>query len=296
MSLGLIMFLLISLSKFSLSRTSATALQMSTPKVSTLKHAKGIAYHIRTAKREDIVRIDRCNRANLPENYGLMFYKDHLERWPELSLIALSESDEMMGYALGRIEMLPIDRGSNLLYSKTEYVGHVASIAVNEQFRGCGVAKNLMLQLQSGLAQHYDIDDVTLYCRISNAGAIKLYSDSLNYMHQKTVPGYYADGEDACLMKMTGLLDWQQLRLQQRSRQDDVQGEEDEETSLEQRQQQQQLTGMAQENEDEDDDEQQEQELRKFRQNRQQTSAASVAVAAAAVAAGVESPGDELYL
>lgn len=210
MILSFTMFLLLSISKLSFSRARTKSLQMSSSgaAVSTaFKHTQNIPYSIRTAKREDITRMDRCNRANLPENYGLMFYKEHLDRWPELSLIALSETDEMLGYALGRVEMAPIDRGSNLLYSKTEYVAHIASIAVNEQFRGRGVARNLMLQLQTGFAQHYDIDTVTLYCRVSNAAAIKLYSDSLNYVCQRTVPGYYADGEDACLMQLTGLVE-----------------------------------------------------------------------------------------
>ncbi|KAJ1434462.1 hypothetical protein B484DRAFT_393992, partial [Ochromonadaceae sp. CCMP2298] len=118
--------------------------------------------HIRSATPEDIALLDGCNRANLPENYGRFFYEEHLRKWPDLSLIAISETDEMMGYALGRIELLPPNRGSQLLYEAPQYVGHIASIAVNDNFRGRGVARRLMQELQRGFAERHDMHTVTL--------------------------------------------------------------------------------------------------------------------------------------
>jgi predicted acetyltransferase len=45
-------------------------------------------------------------------------------------------------------------------------VGHIASVAVNSRFRGRGVAKQLMKELQRGFKERHDIDTVNLYCRV----------------------------------------------------------------------------------------------------------------------------------
>ena len=50
--------------------------------------------------------------------------------------------------------------------SETQCIGHIASLAVNEKFRGSGVAKSLMQSLHYSFANNYNIDAVTLYCRV----------------------------------------------------------------------------------------------------------------------------------
>ena len=52
-------------------------------------------------------------------------------------------------------------------YGSADYVGHIASIAVHSAYRGQGVAQALMKRLQSGLAEHHQVDDVNLFCRVS---------------------------------------------------------------------------------------------------------------------------------
>lgn len=44
--------------------------------------------HLRMARRSDVPAIDRCNRATLPENYGLNFYNQFLLDYPELAIVA----------------------------------------------------------------------------------------------------------------------------------------------------------------------------------------------------------------
>lgn len=53
-------------------------------------------FTIRFAKQTDVEFLDACNRATLPENYQPDFYQQHISRWPELSLIALTEDNEMV--------------------------------------------------------------------------------------------------------------------------------------------------------------------------------------------------------
>lgn len=43
---------------------------------------------LRLARKSDIPMIQRCNLANLPENYSNHFYTNHIRQWPDLALVA----------------------------------------------------------------------------------------------------------------------------------------------------------------------------------------------------------------
>jgi ribosomal protein S18 acetylase RimI-like enzyme len=164
-----------------------------------------LQYHIRLAKKEDIPAISQCNIDNLPENYGYHYYASHLARWPELSYIVESNEKEMIGYVLGRVEMTPIDKGSNSLYQPPSYHGHVTSVAINSNFRGLGIAHNLMRLLHYKFVKNYNLNSVYLYCRVSNNSARRLYSEVLNYKVERIISEYYEDKEDACFMTLRDL-------------------------------------------------------------------------------------------
>jgi peptide alpha-N-acetyltransferase len=130
-------------------------------------------FKIRFAKREDIESINKCNIENLPENYSNSFYVNHLNKWPELSLIAENEEKKIIGYALARVESPPQTENFNynneLLYNrnfKQNQFGHIASLAVYSEFRGKGIAQSLMKSLHYNLVQAYNIDKACLYCRV----------------------------------------------------------------------------------------------------------------------------------
>eukprot|EP01039_Chlorochromonas_danica_P004998 gene4998-5489_t len=164
-------------------------------------------YRIRPATKNDIPRIDQCNRANLPENYSHLFYSSHLDRFADLSLVAETDQAELIGYALGRIERDEEDFFRNLsdFASPVTYHGHVASVAVNAPYRKHGVAKALMEELHRRFVSLYNVDSVDLYCRVSNEAAIRLYSEVFSYGRAKLEVAYYEDQEDAWQMRMTGL-------------------------------------------------------------------------------------------
>jgi len=172
-------------------------------------------YTIRFVELKDIDQVDECNRNNLPENYNDIFYQNQITKWPDLSIIAENDHNEVMGYALGRIESVPLrpssyGSSSSSIYQQntavSTYYGHVASIAINEKYRGLGLACGLMTKLHQQFMEKYQIDTITLYCRVTNQAAINLYSNKLNYKCVNIFPNYYQDGEDACYMKLTGLL------------------------------------------------------------------------------------------
>jgi GNAT superfamily N-acetyltransferase len=153
-----------------------------------------------------------------------------------------------MGYALGRLEEIAPHRASFgfLKYDQPpEYIGHLASLALHERFRGQGVAQALMQRLHSNLAEYYEMDRVNLFFRVrmflpvalcpsyetfplllmalipiqtSNSAALKLYGSRLLYERDRTVTRYYLDGEDAHLMLCAGLrARWQALSEQERA-------------------------------------------------------------------------------
>ena len=58
---------------------------------------RAIKYVVRKAQFVDVDRIQECNLANLPENYRLNFFSNHIAKWPDLSFIAETNEKEMVG-------------------------------------------------------------------------------------------------------------------------------------------------------------------------------------------------------
>merc|ERR1719164_105168 len=58
-----------------------------------------------------------------------------------------------------------------------------------------------MDQVHEQMRAQYDADDSSLHVRVSNTGAKKLYTETLNYDIVNVIDGYYQDGEDAYLMR-----------------------------------------------------------------------------------------------
>ena len=166
---------------------------------------------VRRAEVKDIYGIRNCNMENLPENYNEKYYFDLLCNWPTLSIIAEDENCKCIGYVLGKVEaahrypLCSHENNPSLINVDKENrtVGHVISIAVNERFRKQGVAVALMRRLHYSMLHDYNITDIYLHCRVSNHNAITMYQKYFQYELDTIVPKYYADDEDAYLMKMS---------------------------------------------------------------------------------------------
>lgn len=72
-----------------------------------------------------------------------------------------------MGYALGRIEAAPINQLPFEPMQPPRYIGHVASIAVYNHYRGNGIGTALITKLHEEFGQTFQLDEVSLYCRVS---------------------------------------------------------------------------------------------------------------------------------
>lgn len=69
-----------------------------------LSSRRTLLHHIRCATTADIPHIDSCNRAYLPENYWNDYFEEQLKRWGELSLVAVSDRNELVGHIVTRID------------------------------------------------------------------------------------------------------------------------------------------------------------------------------------------------
>eukprot|EP00614_Pseudopedinella_elastica_P015079 CAMPEP_0172583994 /NCGR_PEP_ID=MMETSP1068-20121228/3561_1 /TAXON_ID=35684 /ORGANISM="Pseudopedinella elastica, Strain CCMP716" /LENGTH=291 /DNA_ID=CAMNT_0013378003 /DNA_START=94 /DNA_END=969 /DNA_ORIENTATION=+ len=196
---------------------------------------------VRLARREDIPGIQAANLKTLPENYATPFYSQHMINWPQLAFVAeatpvedakedgeYSEGEystlndggavkktvdvgreypisrytprrpQVVGYVLGRMETAPLRWPSDVRYTRQ---GHITSLAVLPSHRRHGLAGDLMRSVQDAMVEAHDAESASLHVRVSNEAALKLYHKSLGYEVKETIPAYYADGEDAYLMR-----------------------------------------------------------------------------------------------
>ncbi|KAI0773245.1 acyl-CoA N-acyltransferase [Trametes elegans] len=148
--------------------------------------------NIRVARADDLQAMQACNLQNLPENYTMRYYLFYLLSCPQVSYVA-EEDGKVVGYILVRME--------DDVREGEEPRGHVVSISVLRSYRRLGLAKRLMVQSQEAMARVYRASCVMLHVRKSNRAALGLYRDTLKFNVHDTEKGYYADGEDAYVMR-----------------------------------------------------------------------------------------------
>ncbi len=150
-------------------------------------------FKLRKFKADDLQSVMQINRETLPENYSDYFFIDLFERFPETFIVA-EEEGKIVGYIMCRIEVGLSNYGLGGLIRK----GHVVSIAVLPRARRKGVAHGLLNMAMQGMA-FYKAKQCYLEVRVTNEPGVSLYK-KLGFDVNRTVHGYYSDGEDAYVM------------------------------------------------------------------------------------------------
>jgi ribosomal protein S18 acetylase RimI-like enzyme len=88
-----------------------------------------------------------------------------------------------------------------LFYRSNSSAARLYSIAVSENFRGHGIARQLMLHGEQQV-QACDRQHIQLEVRPDNEAAIALYA-SLGYQHFDDYQAFYEDGQDALRFRKT---------------------------------------------------------------------------------------------
>ncbi|EMR09126.1 hypothetical protein PNEG_02469 [Pneumocystis murina B123] len=147
--------------------------------------------NIRLARVEDLPGMQQVNLTNLPENYQMKYYLYHLLTWPQLSYVATNAKNRIIGYVLAKMDET----------DDTSQQGHITSLSVLRNYRRLGIAAQLMRQSQQAMVDNFQAKYVSLHVRKTNRAALKLYRNNLNFVVVGVEKEYYADGEDAFLMR-----------------------------------------------------------------------------------------------
>ncbi|KAN0091327.1 Acyl-CoA N-acyltransferase [Tylopilus felleus] len=150
--------------------------------------------NLRRVQVNDLVKLLTCNLNNIPENYYMKYWEYMILNWPELSFLAEDETGKVVGYVLSSIEPEEAEP-----YAQ---VGSINSLSVLRPYRRLGLAQRLMnLSKDAMLRDHVAIECVQLHVRRSNRPALSLYN-KLGYKYLRTEVKYYADHEDAFIMRL----------------------------------------------------------------------------------------------
>ncbi len=153
-------------------------------------------FTLRRFKPEDLGEVVYINRVCLPENYSEGFFMDLYERFPETFIVA-EEDNKIIGYVMCRIE----SSVSSLTFRPFHVTkkGHIISIAVLPGYRRKGVGQALIREALNAMITYYKAKSCYLEVRVTNTGAVNLYR-KMGFKIERTIGGYYSDGEDAYIM------------------------------------------------------------------------------------------------
>lgn len=107
---------------------------------------------------DDLFRFNNVNLDVLTETYNMPFYLQYMSKSPELFTVATAPDGSITGYMLGKAE------GSEKLWH-----GHVSAVTVAPLYRRLGLARTLMVDLESTSSNVYNAFFVDLFVRASNA-------------------------------------------------------------------------------------------------------------------------------
>ncbi len=154
------------------------------------------AVSVRPATRADLLEVFRIEQSAFPEPWPFAAFERYLDADGFLvavdeSRAGATESGLVEGGVVGYVVATPVPNHGRSL-------GHVKDIAVHAECRGSGVGSTLLDAALSTLARE-GASSVKLEVRRSNDGALSLYEE-FGFELLKTVPRYYADGEDALVL------------------------------------------------------------------------------------------------
>ena len=156
------------------------------------------SYSLRKFEPKDLYQVMSINQKCLPENYSESFFMSLHQNFPETFIVA--EKDGMIvGYIMCRIESGLSGIGFSPFSLSRK--GHIISIAVLPEHRGKGLGRALIEKALETMAKSYNAKSCYLEVRVSNEPAIKLYK-KVGFEVQRTIRGYYADGENAYIMSI----------------------------------------------------------------------------------------------
>jgi len=144
-----------------------------------------LTYLVRRVEISDAARVQALERECFPDPYPAYLLDDLIKNEREHFFVAV-DSGEIVGYSVA---------------SATGREGHVVSVAVHPSHRRQGIGTDLVSTVLRELAKD-GVTGIHLEVRIGNVAAISFY-ERLGFQARSQMKGYYADGEDALVMRKT---------------------------------------------------------------------------------------------
>jgi ribosomal protein S18 acetylase RimI-like enzyme len=138
----------------------------------------------------DVSVIKKINEKYLPEHYKYTLWFDIIKSCPKYNFICKKDG-VIVGYLLGTPNLFD---GEDVWSSKKQNEILLMSIAVEEEHRKNGIAKNLIKLFLKSIGDKRCILQVR-----ESSKAIKLY-ESLGFIRERIHQKYYEDGENAVMM------------------------------------------------------------------------------------------------
>ncbi|MBE6508700.1 MAG: ribosomal-protein-alanine N-acetyltransferase [Methanobrevibacter sp.] len=130
----------------------------------------------------DLKRVFEIENMSFNQSYGINMF----QQLYEMGIGFLVAEDE--GYVIGYV----------MFWVKYENQGHIISIAVDKNYRRKGAGTQLLVKAIAILSL-LNIDTIFLEVNENNDGAVEFYKN-FNFKIDRTVPGYYENGDGAIIM------------------------------------------------------------------------------------------------
>ena len=137
---------------------------------------------VRKFNPNDLKRVYEIESMSFNQSYGI----DMFQQLYEMGVGFLVAEEE--GYVIGYV----------IFWIKYENQGHIISIAVDKNYRRMKAGTQLLVKAISILSL-LRIDAIYLEVNENNTEAVEFYK-TFNFKIDRTVPGYYEDGDGAIVM------------------------------------------------------------------------------------------------
>jgi len=132
-------------------------------------------------------------KEELSEPYPIFTYRFFLNGWPALNIMVFDKEkdNKFVGCIIGKC-----DRNK-----KGKMKGYIAMIAVDKEYRGKKIGKNIVEIFISQCKNLYKADEIELETEVTNIAALNLYG-GLGFVRTKILYNYYLNNNNAYRLKL----------------------------------------------------------------------------------------------
>jgi len=132
-------------------------------------------------------------KEELSEPYPIFTYRFFLNGWPALNIMVFDKekNNKFIGCIIGKCDM----------NKKGKMKGYIAMIAVDKEYRGKKIGKDIVEIFISQCKNLYKADEIELETEITNIAALNLYG-GFGFVRTKILYNYYLNNNNAYKLKL----------------------------------------------------------------------------------------------